>query len=167
MECPVCKSPDLTRDNLRCPKCGSDLEALHLAGAIKKDNRNMKSFGIIVSVLLLIVLLGWVFSAFNRPHDDRTVPLAEFEQINEDLTQEKVRSEALSSENENLRQQLAAFQQEKEERKREYIVQDGESLFLIARKVYGNGYRFTDIAKTNQIDNPDHINAGQKLVIYY
>jgi LysM repeat protein len=167
MECPVCKSPGLKEENLLCPKCGSDLEALHLTGAIKKDHWNTRSFGIIVSVLFLIALLGWVFSAFNSPLDKDAGPTTEFKQIEDALTHQVEKSEALLSENENLRNKLAALQQEKEERRKEYIVQEGESLFLIARKVYGNGYKYADIARANHIENADQIKAGQKLIIHY
>jgi nucleoid-associated protein YgaU len=167
MECPVCKSPGLTEDNLVCPSCGSDLEALHMTGVIKKDHRNMKSFGIVVSALLLIALLGWVFSAFNRPLDKDDGLITEFEQVKEALILEQEKNDVLISENDELRSQLSAVQHEKERRKKEYIVREGESLFLIARKIYGNGYRYADIAKANNIDNADQLNAGQKLIIHY
>jgi LysM repeat protein len=167
MECPVCKTSGLKEENLFCPKCGSDLEALHLTGAIKKDHRNTRSFGIVVSVLFLFALLGWVFSSFNRPQDTDAVPTTEFKQIQDALTQEVEKREALVAENETLSNKLAALQHEKEERKKEYIVQEGETLFRIARRVYGNGYKYADIAKINHIEDAGQIKAGQKLIIHY
>jgi len=46
-----------------------------------------------------------------------------------------------------------------------YIVVKGDTLWGIAKKFYGNGNRYPEIAKTNNITNPDLIHAGQKLLI--
>lgn len=46
-----------------------------------------------------------------------------------------------------------------------YTVKKGETLFDIAVKVYGDGYRWGELARANKIRNPNHIEAGQKLVI--
>lgn len=46
-----------------------------------------------------------------------------------------------------------------------YTVKKGETLFDIAVKVYGDGYRWGEIARANKLRNPNHIEAGQKLVI--
>ena len=46
-----------------------------------------------------------------------------------------------------------------------YIVQKGDTLWGIANKYYGNGARYHEIAKANNITNPDLIYPGQKLLI--
>ena len=46
-----------------------------------------------------------------------------------------------------------------------YTVRKGETLFDIALKIYGDGYRWAEIARLNKLRNPNHIEAGQKLVI--
>ncbi|MBC8489845.1 MAG: LysM peptidoglycan-binding domain-containing protein [Bacteroidetes bacterium] len=48
-----------------------------------------------------------------------------------------------------------------------YIVNEGETLFSIAKKIYGNGFKYVDLAKDNNIQDPDIIVVGQKLTIYY
>lgn len=47
----------------------------------------------------------------------------------------------------------------------EYTVSKGETLWSISEKQYKSGYNWTDIAKTNNLKNPNRINAGQKLTI--
>lgn len=46
-----------------------------------------------------------------------------------------------------------------------YTVQKGDTLWLIAKKVTGDGSNYKAIAQKNNITNPDKIYVGQKLVI--
>lgn len=46
-----------------------------------------------------------------------------------------------------------------------YTVQKGDTLWLIAKKVTGEGSNYRAIAQKNNIINPDKIHVGQKLVI--
>lgn len=48
---------------------------------------------------------------------------------------------------------------------RYYTVVKGDSLWKIAQKFYGNGNRYPEIARANNISNPNIIHAGQKLLI--
>jgi len=45
------------------------------------------------------------------------------------------------------------------------IVKKNDSLWKIAVRVYGDGYKWTEIAKVNNLKNPGIILEGQKLVI--
>ncbi|WP_109485011.1 LysM peptidoglycan-binding domain-containing protein [Occallatibacter savannae] len=44
-----------------------------------------------------------------------------------------------------------------------YTVQSGDNLSKIAKHFYGNANKYTEIAKTNNIANPDLIKVGQQL----
>lgn len=46
-----------------------------------------------------------------------------------------------------------------------HIVVRGDTLWGIAKRYYGNGNRYPEIAKANNISNPDIIHVGQKLLI--
>lgn len=48
---------------------------------------------------------------------------------------------------------------------RYHTVVKGDTLWAIAQKYYGNGSRYPEIAKANNISNPDVISVGQKLLI--
>ena len=48
---------------------------------------------------------------------------------------------------------------------RYYTVVRGDTLWGIAKKFYGNGSRYPEIAKANNIKNPDIIHSGQVLLI--
>ena len=47
----------------------------------------------------------------------------------------------------------------------EYTVQEGDNLWKIAKRFYGNGWAFKVIAKENKIKNQDLIYPGQILRI--
>ncbi len=46
-----------------------------------------------------------------------------------------------------------------------YIVQKGENLVTISRKIYGDTTKMSDICTKNNIENSDQIYAGQKLLL--
>ena len=46
-----------------------------------------------------------------------------------------------------------------------HTVAKGEDLWNISEKYYGSGYNWTDIAKENNIENPNQITEGQVLTI--
>ena len=46
-----------------------------------------------------------------------------------------------------------------------YVVKQGDTLWLIAKKITGDGANYKAIAQKNNITNPDKIYVGQKLVI--
>ena len=47
-----------------------------------------------------------------------------------------------------------------------YVLQSGEGLWDVAVKFYGDGYKWIDIAKANNLENnPDNIEPGTKLII--
>ncbi len=46
-----------------------------------------------------------------------------------------------------------------------YVVVEGESLWDIAEKKYNSGYKWVDIARANNLENPDIIEPGTKLTL--
>ncbi|MCL4387510.1 MAG: LysM peptidoglycan-binding domain-containing protein [Patescibacteria group bacterium] len=46
-----------------------------------------------------------------------------------------------------------------------YAVVDGDNLWTISEKFYKTGYKWTEIAKINNLQNPSIISAGEKLII--
>ena len=170
MECPVCNTQQVSDDLKSCPQCQSDLEALHLVDKIERTSRSRLTLGIIASSLFVIVIAAWLITTGfsnskinNKPAITDTQAAA----LRADLEKLKQLNQSLSEENRHLNNQLINQQAEKENRKKVYVVQAGETLFTISRKVYGNGYKYMDLAKVNNISNPEQLMTGQKLIIYY
>ena len=47
----------------------------------------------------------------------------------------------------------------------EYTVAKGDTLWGIARRFYGDGSRYTELARKNNLSNPNLIYPGQVLVL--
>lgn len=171
MECPVCKSSGISVDSRKCPQCNADLEALLLLKKVEKSTNKWRTFGITLVVLLVLVVVGCILSfCLNTESGDDIQNVAEVEKFSDLKTElETSKNEVLKlkSKNNELSEQLAQIETKKAERVKSYIVQEGETLFSIARKVYGNGYKFVDLAKENQIDIADNIVVGQEIKIHY
>ncbi|KKQ34145.1 MAG: hypothetical protein US51_C0051G0003 [Microgenomates group bacterium GW2011_GWA2_37_6] len=46
-----------------------------------------------------------------------------------------------------------------------YILKQDEALWDVAVKFYGDGYRYTEIIGANNLENPDYVPPGTKLII--
>ena len=46
-----------------------------------------------------------------------------------------------------------------------HAVKKGETLWIIAKKYYGNGALYTEIASVNKIINPNSLKVGQILTL--
>lgn len=170
MKCPVCQAPDLPDDQKQCAQCGSDLQAFHLTRKIEKSNKNRLGFGLAASLLFLALLVVWVFTGLpGQSANNELLPedIVESAGLQEEVSQLQATNEELNKKLEQLNQQMATMVPKPPERSKEYVVRNGESLFGIARKVYGNGFRYEDLARDNGIKHPERIRTGQKLTIYY
>lgn len=169
MDCPVCNSSGVTDESKKCPHCNADFEAFQLTKKIEKTSKNKLLFGWIAAILffcaLVVLILFFVMTpTTNQPSEKETQELI---QLKADINNTQKQNESLLSKNKELTAQLDKKVEEKAKREKIYIVNAGESLFTIARKVLGNGYKYQDIAKDNNISDPDILITGQKLVIYY
>jgi len=171
MKCPVCSASGIPDDAYQCPQCLSDLEAIHLTNEIEKSNRR-KSVGVILaSALFLVILFVWIFTFFIDKGEVKdpvkTVDSGEVSKLKAENDQLAADFNALKSENAQLKERLKILADEKASRKKDYKILYGETLYSISRKVYGNGFKYVDLAKDNKIEDPNKISAGETLVIYY
>jgi nucleoid-associated protein YgaU len=171
MECPVCHTDGLADDAVTCPHCHSDLEAFRLSGEIYKTSKNRLIFGYIASALFIIALIAWILTCLgsfnNEKKTDESIAKEEVTRLQKEVTQLKKSNETLVIENNKLTNKVNAKVKEEAKKESTYVVSEGETLYRIARKVYGNGYKYNEIARDNNIENPDLIVVGQKLIIYY
>ena len=170
MNCPVCQASGLPDELDKCPRCESDLEVFQMTSRIAKSRNNLVTVTVILSILVIAVLLFWLLSGQGSPPaEDQAAQAAISENASLKAELQKVSGEKdkLLQEVSQLKQDAASVKQDTVKRKKEYIVQNGETLFGIARKVYGNGFRYVDLARDNDLEHPEHIVTGQKLIIYY
>lgn len=165
MECPVCKKSGLSEDVFTCPECKSDLSVLQTFGKVRKTSRTRLILAIVLGIVLLLVVVAWIISWPSAgSEEDVRIAAAEEQVATPDETRRTAGLEQLREENARLKRELEELQAKEEA---SYTINYGETLFGIARKIYGNGFKYRDIAEINNIENPDSITAGRKLTIYY
>jgi len=169
MDCPVCNSSSIAEESKNCPHCSADFEAFKLTKRIEKSGKNTSIFAWVAVILFFIVLIIFVVLFVMTPKTNQPTEqeMKEVTQLETELAEVAKQNESLLIKNNELKAQLNKPVEEKAKREKIYIVKAGESLFAIARKVLGNGFKYHDIAKDNNISDPDIITTGQKLVIYY
>jgi nucleoid-associated protein YgaU len=171
MECPVCNTSGLPEDAKSCSNCGTDLEALQLTKIIKKSGKGRLVFGYVVSALFLIILIVWIVNCIlhwkSEEKQELTGNNAEITALTQQVNQEKKLNAQLQSKITELNNKLNKKGQVKAKKEQQWTVKEGESLFQIARKIYGNGFKYGIIAEDNNISDPNLIQTGQKLTIYY
>ncbi|MBN3034041.1 MAG: LysM peptidoglycan-binding domain-containing protein [Bacteroidales bacterium] len=164
MECPVCKKPVPEGMSGSCKHCGADLEALHMITRLQRTDKTktmLMWMGFLLCALFLVLWLVLILRDGDAVIDDQTA-----RQSDPAIMQQEI--EQLQTMNNHLRKQADSLASLiPKPRKKEYVVSEGETLFLIARRIYGNGLRYVDIVRDNRIGDPDHIRAGTKLTIYY
>lgn len=169
MECPVCNTIGIRAEAKICPKCNSDLEGIQLFKHFKKCHKSRLTIAIVASVLFVIVLLAWILSFIltsvdSEVHQQDIIVEAN---SNPELFDIKAENENLKIEGEALNKKIKELEKEQLKKETTYVVKENETLFSIARIIYGNGFKYMDIAKDNQIEPPYIIQLGQKLTIYY
>lgn len=106
----------------------------------KQENRSTEDIISMILGLVIILILGLlIFKFFERNKGKIDIPgisLKRDETIEENKTEENV-----------------------------IKVAEGQTLWQIAEDKYGDGFKWSEIAKANEIENPDKIESGQELVL--
>lgn len=103
---------------------------------------NQSKVSLILGALIVLVIGILVFNYFNR--NQASLGPAQQTQTTQQSPQPDVAQDKLPG---------------------PYTVKDGDTLFTIAEKYYADGNKFEDIAKANNLTNPDEIIVGQILQI--
>ncbi len=171
MDCPVCHSTLPSDASNKCPNCNADLDGILLTYKIEQTAKRRLLYGAITTALLAIFVLLWIIigvsSGNSEANRNKDTSLEEFSDMKAKLEESKNENIKLKVENKDLTEKLKNIENEIASRHETYIVQPGESLFVIARKILGNGYKYVDIAKDNNISDPNKLVAGQQLIINY
>ncbi len=64
-----------------------------------------------------------------------------------------------------LTDRAATTQSQDEATTQKHVVTKGESLWSIAQKYYGDGFKWKEIAEANKITNPDILEIGQTISV--
>ncbi|MCL5433268.1 MAG: LysM peptidoglycan-binding domain-containing protein, partial [Patescibacteria group bacterium] len=116
----------------------------------KEDNKLLKGFKIresyvslILGIVVVVTSLVLVISFLKNRNQ---------ENVNRNTTTETSSEKTQATE-------------ETQDSKNQYTVASGDTLWSISEKTYKSGYNWVDIAKANNISNPNVIESGQKLTL--
>lgn len=99
---------------------------------------NQSKVSLILGALIVLVVGILVFNFFNKPNSDLG-PAQQTQIEGQDVSKDSLPGK--------------------------YTVKEGDTLFTIAEKYYQDGYKFTEIAVANSLNNPDLLEAGQVIEI--
>lgn len=110
-----------------------------------KTNKNL--INLILGGLIVVVFGALLFNYFNKPNGD--LGPSQQTSVNDSQTAESKPKEDVAKEN------LPG----------PYTVKDGDTLYLVAEKYYGDGLVFNKIAEENKISDPNLIEVGQTITL--
>ena len=108
-----------------------------IEGEIKS---NQSKVSMVLGALILLIIGILIYNYFSKPKP----ALGPAQQTGQQTTQADASVDSLPG---------------------KYTVKEGDTLFEIADKYYKDGYKFSEIAKINNLSNPDIIEKGQVLDI--
>ncbi len=113
------------------------MKKLDIKKILKAIKLNEETISTILGIAVVILAVALVFNYFKKGGKEGKIAPAGQTQIEE--------------------------QQKEEKKEGIYTVKKGQSLWTIAEEAYGSGYNWIDIAKANNIKNPNLIEEGQEL----
>lgn len=194
MNCPVCKYTGIKTGATTCPKCKSDLEIFQLLENITDEKQGKSLYVWIFGILLVFACSGWAYTYYYYTKTQKVNNDIVNDQINRQLRQiDKLKSdndalllkiiELQKNNNETMSATLTLGKNKETIKKNSpsaggkltasgipgmsyYVIEKGETLQLVAEKVYGNKAKYIKIMSDNNISNADQVVVGQKLKIY-
>ena len=101
---------------------------------------NQSKVSLVLGALIVLVVGILVFNYFNKNKTD----LGPAQQTQEEQGQQDVAVDKIPG---------------------KYTVKEGDTLFTISERYYNDGYKYTEIAKANNLTNVDQVETGQVLEI--
>lgn len=134
--------PKRTKIKIERPTKHEPIVGENLFAKLQLDlKKNQSYLNYILGGLIVVIVGVLLFNYFNKPKD--LGPSQSTEQ-KQDEQQGDVSKEQLPG---------------------KYTVKEGDTLFTIAEKYYSDGYKYTEIAKANELTNPDIVEVGKEITI--
>lgn len=137
----VDKSPETTTVRVSRPEDKRDSDGNGLFDRIQNDLQHNQSYlNLILGGLIAVVLGVLLWNYFTKPNND-LIPAQQTETADEqgDVSKDKLPGS--------------------------YKVKTGDTLFTIAEKYYGDGYKYTRIREANSLANENSLTEGQMITI--
>jgi len=180
MSCPICKSEKVGEQASHCPECNSDLTSFALINEVSNQTSSLKKASMSLGLVALLTMAGWAFTYTQGSAgaavtvDETAMPdntaVAELADLKKALATKDDEIASLSGKIEALHATIESSASDIVEvgvhgKHKLHIVKEGESLWSISELYHGHGFKHHHIGGHNTVDNPDHIEVGDTLVI--
>ena len=180
MNCPICNHEKIEDGASHCPACDSDLSAFVSLNEVSSSKRRLiKINWLLISILILTLSIGGV-SIYFQSSKNKTIAeksSIRLEKNNAELKKMKKKIQKGQNKIKELEMALSLVKQELQNTKSDtpninndktyslHIVEEGETLWSIAERYYGNTVAVKKLLKQNNLAHPKFIKAGDPLVI--
>ena len=179
-KCPVCQHEHPDEDLLNCPECDSDLSAFAQLKQISNNkSRLVKTNWLLLSILILVLAGsgGGLYYLNSKNNTNSKKSAISLEKNNTELKQMKQKVKKGQKKIKELQMALSTLKQELENTSTDttelsntegfslHIVEEGETLWSIAERYYGNTVAVKKLLKQNKLAHPKFIKVGEPLVI--
>lgn len=161
LNCPVCNKaglPDYTKEDVICPQCNSDLKAIRLLNTIANEDKSKNPIKFIY-ILSAIVAIALVFTVLFFNSNNKVQNLVS---KNRKLTETVLIQTAF---NEELKSTPTPKVDNSKHVIVNYTVKRADNLYKISRFFYGDGNKYHQIVKDNNLEVPYILDVGQMLKI--
>ena len=180
MNCPICNHEKIEDGASHCPACDSDLSAFVSLNEVSSSKRRViKINWLLISILILSLSIGGVIIYFQSSKNKTIAENSSIrsEKNNAELKKMKKKIQKGQNKIKELEMALSLVKQELQNTKSAtpninndktyslHIVEEGETLWSIAERYYGNTVAVKKLLKQNNLAHPKFIKAGDPLVI--
>lgn len=165
--CPVCSKtgiPDFRNENVVCPCCGTDLSIYRKISIAQKslqtsgNNKKSRLLATITSIIAIASLIACFYMYHNNTPKSEVDNKDLFAQINE-----------LKQENKSLSDSIVVLNKKGQSiERRTYTVVKGDCPWSISEKVFGDGRRYDELLRLNNMSTSNDFNkvkVGETLYI--
>ena len=161
MDCPICQKKgidDFTKKEMSCPQCDADLSVYKLIHDLENSEETQGLFSLprVVILVLIIAVSAFAFNAEKNNSEKLNVSITE---LKSQLNAEQLRSRDLQYSIDVLNDSLRS------PRFINYVIQKGDSPWIIAKRFYGNPLKFKVIQLDNNLDQNSKFHPGLTLKI--
>ncbi|HIF14860.1 MAG TPA: LysM peptidoglycan-binding domain-containing protein [Bacteroidetes bacterium] len=179
-KCPVCQHEHPDEDLLNCPECDSDLSAFAQLKQISNNKSLLIKLNWLLLSVLVLIIAGSGGGLYYQNYNNKTKSqkrATTLEKNNTEVKQMKQKVKRGQNKIKELEMALSTLKQELENISSDttefsntegyslHIVEEGETLWSIAERYYGNTVAVKKLLKQNKLAHPKFIKVGEPLVI--
>ena len=180
MNCPICKSEKVEDFTSQCPECKSDLTTFSLISDVSNERSKLRKITNFLASLSLLFLVGWGFTYYDGSTGEAVI--VKETSTSDDLQAKEIealektlaaKEEEITKLNNKLTELHATIEssvndltiKDADGVHKLHIVKAGETLWSISELYHGHGFKHHHIAGHNEVDNPNHIEVGDTIMI--